>query len=354
MSDSNRSNLWLPLLAIIGLLLSVAWMAGAFSTKLAPGLTPEAKVSDAGSVPVERVSLPLLEPVPATIRAKQTSVISSRILARIDKIMVHAGDEVKQGQLLIRLEQTGLKARVSQTRTQINSVSARLIEAEKTLTRTKELSQRGVVAKAALDAAQANYDSLRANLANAKQALNEAQSTLAFADIHSPMDGRIVDRFAEPGDTAQPGARLLSIYNPLSMRVEANVREQLALSLLPHQKLEVYVPAVHKQFDTELAELVPAGNPGSRNFLVKTRLVAHQGLLPGTYARMLVPAGSQTVLVIPADRVASVGQLNVVWVFHDGLVDRRFIRLGKKLDGGKVEVISGLSAGEKIMPVPKP
>ena len=130
----------------------------------------------------------------------------------------------------------------------------------------------GLIAVADRDAARANAAALEAELASARQALEEAESAVGYAEIHSPIAGRIVDRFAEPGDTASPGQKLLSLYNPFSLRIEARVREHLALSLQNGQELDVEVPAVGKLFSASVEEIVPAADPGSRSFLVRAIL----------------------------------------------------------------------------------
>ncbi len=349
----NKPNIKyiLPIAAIALLLLMVAWMAGFFTEKIIPGKNPTDKVDESNAITVALVNIQRFEPVPATIQAKQATIISSRILARIEKFHVRAGDHVERGQLLIELEKTDLQSRSAQANAQVRSVTARLTEAQHALNRAIDLSNKGVFAKADLDRAKANHDALLANLATAKQGLQQAQVALSFSQVRAPIAGRVVDRFAEPGDTAQPGVQLLSLYNPLSLRVEANVREKLALSLKLNQTLEVIIPSNDNTLVAEIEELVPAGNSGSRSFLVKSRLPYSQGLLPGMYARLMLPARVESLLLIPNDRVAKVGQLNVVWVVNNGITERRFIRTGKVSKEGMIEVVSGLSKGEKILPI---
>ena len=98
--------------------------------------------------------------------------------------------------------------------------------------------------------------------AGAVQALEEAKTALGYTEILAPFDGRVVDRFAEPGDTAQPGTKLLALYNPLSLRVEAQVREVVALGLEVGQDLQVEIPAMQKIVDAVIQERVPAADPG--------------------------------------------------------------------------------------------
>jgi RND family efflux transporter MFP subunit len=254
--------------------------------------------------------------------------------------------------LLLTLESTDLQARVLQAKEQIRAVKARLTEATQNLVRAQELHQKGLIAVADRDAAQANASSLEADFAASKQALEEAETAMSYAEIRSPINGRVVDRFAEPGDTASPGATLLSLYNPFSLWVEARVREQLALSLDTGQELQVEISSLEKVLTARIEEIVPAADPGSRSFLVKAVLPSEQDLLPGMYARLQVPAGERMRLVVPADRIAQVGQLDVVWVAESGGAVRRFVRLGRPAGENLVEVVAGLKEGEEVLTVP--
>lgn len=346
-------KLLLPVVAVIALLLMVAVMAGYFRDKIEPGLAGHTGVDTSQAMLVQRERGAYTEPVPASVEAKETTIISSRLLARITAIHVRAGDYVEQGDLLLELEKTDLLARAQQAGDRVRSVEARLTEARQNLRRAEELHQRGLIAVADRDAARADAAALEADLSSARQALEEAQAAVGFSEIHSPIAGRVVDRFAEPGDTASPGAQLLSLYNPFSLRVEARVREQLALALEVGQSMSVEVPSVSKTFTATIEELVPAADPGSRSFLVKAILPSEKQLLPGMYARLLVPAGERERLLIPLDRVARVGQLDVVWVAQQDERLRRFVRLGQPTGDGWVEVLSGLEAGDRLLPIPE-
>jgi RND family efflux transporter MFP subunit len=353
-NDSLIMKLRLPVIAIVLLVAMVAWLAGAFNEKVEPGQRTPQALPNLSELKAQVYELKLVEgevyePVPAGIEAKQNSIISSRILAKIEKVHVRAGQQVEKGQLLIELESADLLSRESQAKAALSSVKARLIEAENSLNRAKELSKKGILANADLEQAQASYDSLVAGKNSAEQALLEAKTSLEYAQVRSPIDGLIVDRFAEPGNTAQPGVQLLTLYNPDSLRVEANIREQLAVSLKLGDTLKVTIPSLNKNLSSVIEEMVPAGNAASRTFLIKSRLQG-DGLLPGMYAQVNVSVGKKIRLLIPVDRVSELGQLNVVWVLDKDQIARRFIRLGDYQENGLVEVISGLKEGEFLLP----
>jgi hypothetical protein len=150
---------------------------------------------------------------------------------------------------------------------------------------------------------------------------------------------------------AAPGSRLISLYNPLSLRVEAQVREQLSLALVIGQPIAVSLPALDLDIEGAIEEIVPAAEPGSRSFLVKIRLPYDERLLPGMYARVLVPAGSEQRLSVPTELLAQVGQLWVASVAGPEGPERRFLRLGREVGDGRVEVVSGLAPGDRVLPL---
>ncbi|HCH70911.1 MAG TPA: efflux RND transporter periplasmic adaptor subunit [Colwellia sp.] len=345
----------IPVVALTVLLLMVAWLAGSFDEKTSPALNDKANnqirasiIDQNNSYTVVASNEAIFEPIAASLEAKQATIISARILARIEQINGRSGNLVKKGDLLIQLEQNDLQSEVLQAKQNVNAMQARYTESKQNLDRAVELFKTKLVSEFELDKNSTNYQTIQAELTAAKQGLSQAQTTLSYATLIAPIDGRIVDRFAEPGDTAQPGIKLLSLYNPLSLRVEAHVREQLALTLTNGQKIEIELPSVNKIITGEIEEIVPAANTGSRSFLVKARMTYHENLLPGMYARMLIPAGEQTMLTIPANSVAHVGQLDFVWLNVNGEIQRRFVRLGKEKHG-MVTVISGLIAGDEII-----
>lgn len=342
---------WLiPVTAIVLLLIIIAWMAGAFRDKIQPGLEETMRGEERDAVTVKPEEVVILESVPASIGARQATTISSRTMGRITDITVRAGNLVEKGQLLVALERSELESRLQQAGEAVRGVEARLREAQQNLERAEELYDRQLVAAAVLDEARANHDALVAESARTRQAVSEAETALGYTEIRSPIDGRVVERFAEPGDTATPGGMLLTLYNPASMRIEGAVREGLALSLELGQELGVEIPSTGTVTNARIEEIVPAADPGSRSFMVKAQVDYTGRLMPGMYARMHIPAGSREALLIPDDRIVDYGQLDLVWIVHEGGVDRRFIRVGREVRPGMREVISGLAEGEMVLP----
>ncbi|MCK5828889.1 MAG: efflux RND transporter periplasmic adaptor subunit [Methylococcales bacterium] len=337
-----------PLVTIAGLLLAIMWMAGTFDTKIEPGQISSNTSFTGQTFILKSAQIQLHEDVPATVRSKQTTHVAARVLAPIKAIHVKAGDTVKKGDLLIELDNRNNRSSVAQSRENINSLQAQLIQARSHYKRTKNLFSKESVTKAQLEQASASYNSLKAQLGSAKQMLSSAKTTLSYSQIKAQFSARVIDRFAEPGDLASPGMKLLTLYDPASLRIDANVRESLALTLKIGQQLKTDIPALNKSTQATIEEIVPAANPGARSFLIKAKIDHNGELLPGMFARIHIPSGNKEQLQIPTSYIKQMGQLDVVWVLENNAPTRRFIRVGQKT-GNKIIVISGLSIGEKLV-----
>lgn len=338
----------IPLITVVGLLLVVAWMAGVFSSRVAPGLLERSSNSTVESYSVMLSSKPNIESIPAGIKAREATLVSSQILARIKNIHVRAGESVVQDQLLVTLESAALKAQLAQVVAMEEAAQASLIESQETLERTQALKDKGLVSQSVLDNAIAGFRRYDSEVVAAKQRKQAAQTALEYTEIVSPFSGVVVERSAEPGNMASPGQLLLSLYDPLTLQIEADVRESLAIKLQVGRKISVEIDSLGKNIDATIVEIVPAADPNARSFLVKAGIEFDPQLKPGMFARMLIEDGTSEVLSIPVNYVKSYGQLDMVWLLQDGEINRRFVRLGKT-QGDQVEIISGLNSGETLV-----
>jgi RND family efflux transporter MFP subunit len=335
----------IPLFTVAGLLVVVAWMAGVFTSQVAPGLLERPAHKALNSFSVKYITKPIVESIPAGIKAREATLLSSQILARIKNIHVRAGDNVQKGQLLVTLESEGLKAQLAQSIAMVDASKAMLTEAKANFERAQTLKEKGLVSQSELDVAVTKFRRYGSELVAANQSKQAAQTALEYSKITSPFSGVVVERSAEPGNIASPGQLLLSLYDPLTLQIEADVRESLATQLDIGRKITVKVESVGKEINAIIVEIVPAADPNARSFLVKAGIEFDPSLRPGMFARMLIEDGTKEVLSVPVDYVKSFGQLDMVWLLKDGNLSRRFVRLGKS-ELNQVEIVSGLNSGD--------
>ena len=330
----------------------MAYLAGVFEEKIPVDFSDMAPSSDTGRVvTVEVTSRPLIEQAAGTLRAKVETVISPLITATISSIAVWAGDEVKAGDVLVTLDARELQARVDQAHQSVVAAGARLAQTEKDLARVRRIMKAdpGAVSKAERDRLQTALSTARAERIRLQRQKDEARTALSYSKLTAPIGGRIVERLADPGDTARSGEPLLRMYDPATLRLDASVRESVASKLAKGQSLFAEIDALKKRYPVVVDEIVPSADPGSRSFLVKVSLTDGSGLYPGMFGRLMIPIGQVDKVLIPLAAVTRVGQLDFVVVKTQQGAVRRYVRLGQLSPDDRVEIISGLKAGDQII-----
>lgn len=345
----------LKLLGIVVALLLLAgimaYLAGFFEEKIPPDFSGVAPSSgNAQPAVVQAETWPLIEQAAGTLRAKVETVISPIITATISSVAVWAGDEVNTGDVLVTLDARELQARVDQARQAVVAARARLAQSEKDLARVRRIMKAdpGAVSKAQRDRVQTALSTGRAEVVRLQRQKDEAQTALSYSTLTAPIAGRIVERLADPGDTARSGEPLLRMYDPGTLRLEASVRESVASKLSKGQALTAEIDALQKRYPVVVDEIVPSADPGSRSFLVKVSLADGTGLYPGMFGRLMIPIGQAEKVFIPVKAVTRVGQLDFVIVKTDQGAVRRYVRLGERSPDNRVEVVSGLVPGDQI------
>jgi RND family efflux transporter MFP subunit len=337
---------------LAALVLVIAWLSGFFESKVSPGQEPVTLPTFTGGQTgvVSEVVKEYEEEALGTLKAADRTSVSSRIMARIDEILVAADDVVQQGQELVKLQKTDLQARLKQAQESLAAATATQAEAKLVFERIQRLAEQGAATQAELDAATAGLEVAEAEVRRSEQAVIEATTTLSFAVISAPKSGRIVDRLAEPGDMAIPGEPLLTLYDPESLRLEVPVREDLAVELEPGSKVMVHIDAVDRDIEGTVSQRVPQAEAASRSFLIKVELPAAEGLFEGMFGRLRIPVGERRHLCLPVAAIREIGQLQFVDVVRDDdTLERRFIRTGRRGIPGKIEVLSGVEAGERVV-----
>lgn len=348
----SRKRLLAGLLMLVAIILAVAWLSGWFEEKIPPdeAEVPVAQVpADAQVAVVERVVAPAVEWASGAVESARRTTVAARILARIEQVHVAAGDEVAAGDVLVTLDARDLESRVRQARQALNAAEAERDLARQELARAEELMSRGVTTRQRLDQAQSQARVAEAEVDRLRQALNEAETSLSYTEILAPVAGRVIDRLAEPGDTTAPGQPLLRLYDPEALRVEAPVRESLAFGLKVGDELRVETSALQETLSGKIEEIVPYAEPGARTLLVKVGLPSDRRLFAGMFARIAVPAGERERLLVPPQAVTRIGQLEFVTVAEEGVMVRRMVTTGESTVDDRLEILSGVKEGDRVV-----
>ena len=202
-----------------------------------------AKESPYVTVPARRGDITQVVSSTGTLQAVITVQVGSQVSGTIDKLYADFNTKVKAGQVVAQLNQDKFKAAVDQARANLLAAESNLAKAkvtvadtQRTLERTRELKRRDLVAQSDLDAAQTAYDAAlaqlevnKAQVAQAQAALNQAQVDLNNTVIRSPVDGIVISRTVDVGQTVAASLQaptLFTIANDLAkMEVHTNVDE---------------------------------------------------------------------------------------------------------------------------------
>lgn len=351
---SKRMRQALGIVAGVAVMVAaVVWLAGGFGKRIEPGRVTTAALApppDATQAVVERISGAAFEWASGTVAPARHTAVASRIVAHIDQVRVRAGDRVGEGEVVVVLDARDLRAKVGQAEEALRAARAELEFAKTEKTRSDQLLAKGVTTRQRYDQAVSRLRVAEADVQRLTQSLKEARAALSYTEIRAPVAGRVIDRLAEPGDTALPGQPLLRIYDPTALRVEAPVRETLAVRLRVGETLRVEVPAIDSVTEDTIEEIVPYADPGARTLLVKVRLDTNGRLVAGMFARVAVPAGERTRLLVPEAAIERIGQLEYTMVMgRDGRLERRLVTTGEYRTDGRIEVLSGLAEGERVV-----
>jgi RND family efflux transporter MFP subunit len=314
-----------------------------------------------------------------TVRARTTATVSSKVMGYVQQVSVQVGDRVRQGQALITLDARDLdvnlrraeaggaevQSAIPELENATAAAKANLDLAQTTFDRMKELAAKKSIsnqemdeASARLKAAEANYEMMRSRRAQitSKAAVVEQEVRAAgimrdYAKLAAPFNGVVITRTVEPGNLATPGAPLLTIEQDGLYRLEASVDESKLASVRVGQAVEAVLEADRK-LKARVSEIVPSVDAASRTYIVKLDLPATPNLRTGMFGRAIFPLGVQKVVAVPLAALMERGQLQSVFVVEDGVAHSRLVTTGRRT-GNAVEVLSGLTAGEKVvLPVP--
>lgn len=292
----------------------------------------------------------------ASIEAVRQSTLAAQVPGRIVELAVDAGDRVRRGQVLLRIDPAEASAAVAAADANVAQAQTALINARAEYDRARSLVERKFLSQSALDAVRTRFEAAEAQMRAARAARVQASTVQGYATVDSPLDGLVAERHIEAGEMAQPGRILLTVYDPVQMRAVADLAPQ-RLALLGDGPLKASVELSDGRLIEAVAiTVLPAADARTHTVRVRVDLPDTLGnVLPGSFARVhfqsaaVLPLASQP-LVIPAKTVLRRGELTAVYVAAgQGGFALRQIRLGRVLQGGEtVEVLSGLKGDETL------
>lgn len=314
--------------------------------------------------------------------ARRQATVSAKTTGRIAEVLIEEGMEVKDGQVLARLDDTTARPQLSlaerqleATRKNLQEVEVRVAEAARTLARTEKLRADKLVSESQLDTAQADLAALRARLEALKSDVQVAEGSLRVRKqelddltVRAPFDGVVVSKDAQPGEMVSPISAgggytrtgIATIVDMESREIEVDVNESYINRVKPGQKTEAVLDAYPDwTIPSHVINIVPTADRQKATVRVRIafdvlepRILPDMGVkvsfLDNSRTQQTAATNSRPAVRIPESSVFKEGETTYVWRVSDDRVERVAVSVGNARNG-QVDVLSGINAGEVVV-----
>lgn len=319
------------------------------------------------------------------VTARRRATVSSKVTGKVIEMNVEEGMQVRQGQVLARLDDSTMRAALALSRAQLEAArravpetEVRLEEARLNLRRHEQLRQDGLNTPADIDQAQATVNSLIARINSLREQINVAESQVALQQtalddmvIRAPFSGVAISKDAQAGEMVSPVSAgggftrtgICTIVDMRSLEIEVDVNESYINRVRPGQPVTATLDAYPDwQIAGKVITPVPTADRQKATVLVRIafdrldpRILPDMGVKV-TFLRepdaAAIPA-AQAVTLVPKSAVREENGGRYAFVVRENTVERRAIQTGGA-DGDRVEVIAGLKGGDRVVVSPPP
>jgi multidrug efflux system membrane fusion protein len=295
-----------------------------------------------------------------TVRAHSSAQLSARIAGSVNRVYVTEGDRVAKGELLLTIDAAesgaaaaGARSGVEEAARSLEEARSRKKLADATFERYRRLFDQQAVTRQEFEVRQMEQEvanegvaRAQARLGQARQSASAAGTVAGYGKVTSPLSGQVLAKQVEAGQTVFPGTPLVTIEGDQGYRLEVAAPEGLLGKVQPGDQVGISVEGA--PLTGRVSEVLPMVDPVTRTFTVKIDLKG-KGLRSGAYGKARFRSGVRAGIAVPEAAVVERGALTSVWtVSPEGIAKLRLVKLGRAVDR-RVEVLSGLSVGEKIV-----
>ena len=284
--------------------------------------------------------------VPGSVISRYDSRVASEVDGKVVWV-AEVGDEVKQDDVIARLDDHVMKMQVNSDAADVARLRATLRFDQLQATRMEKLARANAVATSERDSALSTRDVDRAELAQAESALEKSKYDLDHSQIRAPFPGRVAARLINPGEYASAGTAVVRLVDIVDVEVSAPAPIAAARYLRPGSAITVMVAG--KPVLTKVRAIVPVGDVSSRTVEVRLTIPPTNAIVGDAVKVLLPSAQPRDVLAVPRD--ALILREDNTYVFRiskEGLSERIVVETGSE-DGDLVEVKGDLAAGDRVV-----
>jgi RND family efflux transporter MFP subunit len=344
----------------------------------------EIRIARVTEMPFERAVT-----VTGTLAAFDKATISAKVAGRVRVINVDLGSVVRQGQAIAELETRDAQLRLQQAEAALAQARARLglapdgsddsVDLEQTATvrqaravleeaslkrdRAIRLLQQGIVSRAELDAAEAEFKiaqsrhqdaveeirNRQAVLVQRRSEVEIARQQLTDMSIRAPFEGVVEERIANRGEYLAVGSPIATIVRMNPLRLRAEVPERESRSVRAGQQVRVTVEGETDVHTGRIARLSPSISAQNRVLIIEAEVINNGRLRPGAFARADIVADSSSLaLAVPTNSIVTFAGIDKVISVQDGKAVEKPVALGRRT-AEWTEILSGVKAGDVVV-----
>lgn len=286
------------------------------------------------------------------VEAIRQTTLAAQVPGRVTTLAVKAGDAVRAGQVLLRIDARAAAQQAVASDAQAAAAQAQLEAARREYERSQRLAQKKYISQAALEQAEAQFRATEAQVRAALAQADAARTQTGFHVVTAPFAGVVAAVTTELGDMAAPGKPLATLYDPAALRVVATVPEGAIGRLRSGAAVAVAIPTfMERTLDATRVTVLPTRDPATHTVQVRLELPGGTRVAPGAYAQARFPIATterDATLTVPAAALVKRGELTAVYVADgQGGFRLRQVRPGRVV-GERVVVLAGLEAGERV------
>jgi RND family efflux transporter MFP subunit len=315
--------------------------------------------------------------------ARRQATVSSKVTGKVAEVTIEEGMEVKEDQLIARLDDSTAKPtyalaqrQLDSARVKLEEVKVRLAEAERSLRRNERLRTDKLVSESQLDASQSEVAATKARLESLRSDVEVAEGTVRVRAqdledliVRAPFDGVVVSKDAQPGEMVSPISAgggftrtgIATIVDMSSREIEVDVNEAFINRVRDNQQTEAVLDAYPDWIiASHVINIVPTADRQKATVRVRIGFDSlDPRILPdmGVKVSFLDDRGKQENVAarpsvrLPATAVMREGDTAFVWRIQGDTIERVAVRTGSERDG-QVDVLSGINAGETVVATP--
>lgn len=295
--------------------------------------------------------------VSGKVEAGNSANISTRMMGNVTGVMVRPGDKVNQGDLLLTISSVDLQAKKAQVTSSIIQAKSAYENAEKDYNRFKILYEKGSASEKEFENMGTRLDMAKAGLEAARQMQKEVEAQFAYSNIRAPFKGVVANTFVKAGDIANPGMPLVTVEGTSKYEATVMVPESQIAHIQVGAPAQVLIKSNNRAIAGKVKEVSPSAKNTGGQFLVKIDLPETQGVLPGMFVNADIEVENadavSTSPLVDKDALIHNGQLTGIYALSsDNKAILRWVLTGKEREGN-IEVLSGISEGEKYIVKPE-